>query len=166
MHQPGPERDLFYKAKTLEKSVLESSKKEAFMATNYNPQGPEKETTNPAGSMGEAESKQGGYIKKAQETMEEIKERVEEQVATVKDQVEEQMAKIKDRVEETYEAGKTKVGEMVEGVKKNLPEMRDWSLEKVYNDSIAYIKANPDKGLLISLVAGFVLGLIFRRKQT
>ncbi|HWP45847.1 MAG TPA: hypothetical protein VNM22_01680 [Candidatus Limnocylindrales bacterium] len=136
------------------------------MATNYNPQGPEKENTNPAGSTGEAGNKQGSYIKKAQETMEEIKERVGEQVATVKDQVEEQMVKIKDRVEETYEAGKVKVGEMVEGVKKNLPEIRDWSLEKIYNDSIAYVKANPDKGLLISLVAGFVLGLIFRRKQT
>lgn len=131
------------------------------MATNYNPQGPEKEKINPPG---ETENKQSSYMKKAQETVEEIKERVGEQVATVKDQVEEQVGKLKDRVEETYEAGKAKVGEVVEGVKRNLPEMRDWSLEKVYQDSIAYVKANPDKGLLISLIAGFVLGLIFRRK--
>jgi len=62
------------------------------------------------------------------------------------------------------DAAARKARECAEASREKLDEIKKKSLEDLYEDGVAWVKANPGKTLLGALAAGYLLGRLLRRR--
>jgi len=62
------------------------------------------------------------------------------------------------------DAAARKAREFAEASREKLDEIKKKSLEDLYEEGLAWAKANPGKTLLGALAAGYILGRLLRRR--
>jgi ElaB/YqjD/DUF883 family membrane-anchored ribosome-binding protein len=71
---------------------------------------------------------------------------------------------IRETLSSLGDAAGDKAREILSASREKIDQIRNKSLEEIYDDAKNFIRENPGKSLLGALAAGFILGRIFRRR--